>query len=263
MKDTFEQQMKHLEKKENKLLNQQENPFIKSTIAPAVGKIQEKIPEKLKSTLNSAFYKGFQLVFERGTSYIEKTYNKDKLEMEYDINNYAVDKKPNKSHMGRLDKTSLQSKLLNTSFSVVEGGVLGFLGVGLPDIPLFLSVVIKTIYETALSYGFGYETKEEKVYILLLICGAITKGEKQKGFDEYLEKLGAQIDQNIVTDVDLDGQMKITSDVISDALLTAKFIQGIPIVGAIGGAVNYSILNRIASYATVKYKKRYLRKKIK
>lgn len=262
MKETFEQQIKHLEKKENKLLNRQENPFIKSTISPVVEKISGKIPKKLKTTLETAFYKGFQLIFEKGTVYIEKTYDKDKLEMEYDINNYAVDKKPNKNHIGRLDKTSVQSKLINTSFSVVEGSVLGLLGVGLPDIPLFLSVVMKTIYETALSYGFGYDTKEEKTYILLLICGAITKGDLQKKYDGEVEQLGASMDQNIVTEVDFEGQMRITSDVFSEALLTAKFIQGIPIVGAVGGAVNYSILNRIASYAKVKYKKRYLRKKI-
>jgi hypothetical protein len=261
MKDTFEQQMKQLEKKENKLLNQSENQLMKSTITPIVNKIQNKIPGKLKSTLNTAFYKGFLLIFEKGTSYIEKTYDKDKIETEYDINNYAVDKKADKRHMNRLDKQSTQSRMLNTSFSVVEGGVLGFFGVGLPDIPLFLSVVMKTLYEIALSYGFGYSTDEEKTYILLLICGAITKGDVQKKYDAEVEKLGAQIDQNIVSGVQVENQMKITSEVISDALLTAKFIQGIPIVGAVGGAVNYSIINRISSYAKVKYKKRYLKKK--
>ncbi len=262
MKDTFDQQMKRLEKHESKLLNQPENALIKSTISPVVNKIQSIIPAKLKTALDTAFYKGFQLIFEKGTSFIEKTYNKDKIAMEYDINNYAVDKKANKHHMNRLDQHSMQTKLLNTSFSVVEGGVLGLLGVGLPDIPLFLSVVMKTIYEVALSYGFGYSTDEEKAYILLIICGAITKNEKQKKYNEEVEKLGAQIDQNIVTEVIFDDQMKETSNLFSDVLLTAKFIQGIPIVGAVGGAVNYSILNRISSYARVKYKKRYLMKKI-
>lgn len=262
MKDKLEQQIKELEEKEYKLLNRPENQLIKSTITPITDKIQSKIPEKLKSTLNTAFYKGFQLIFEKGTSYIEKTYDKDKLVTEYDINNYAVDKKANKRHMNRLDKQSNQSRLINTSFSVVEGSVLGLLGVGLPDIPLFLSVIMKTIYETALSYGFGYSTDDEKAYILLLICGAITKGDTQKKYDLEVEEFGAQIDQNIVSEIQVDNQIKITSEVISDALLTAKFIQGIPIVGAVGGAVNYSIINRISAYTKIKYKKRYLKKKL-
>lgn len=55
-------------------------------------KIQDKIPEKLKDTLELAFYKSFKLVFEKGHIYIEKTYNKDKLQLGYDLNNYALEK---------------------------------------------------------------------------------------------------------------------------------------------------------------------------
>lgn len=194
---------------------------------------------------------------------IEKTYRKEKIELEYDINDYAIDKKINKRHMNRLDKQSVQSKLLNTSFSAVEEGVLGVLGIGLPDIPIFLSVIMKTIYEVALSYGFDYNTAEEKNYILLLICGAITKGDKQKEFDHQIEELGAELDYNILVHVNVEDQMKITSEVLSEVLLTAKFVQGIPIVGAVGGIVNYNILNKISSYARIKYKKRYLQKKLR
>lgn len=262
MKNILEQQMKRLEQQEQKLLNQSENPLMKSTITPVVDKIQSIMPPKLKSTLNTAFYKGFQLVFEKGNSIIEKTYNKEKIELDFDVNNYAVDRKANKRHMSRLDKQSGQSKLINTSFSALEGGALGILGIGLPDIPLFLSVVMKTLYEVALSYGFGYESQEEKTYLLLLICGAISKGDEQKEFDRQIEKLGDALNQNIVPTINLDEQMKITSDLFSDVLLTAKFVQGIPLVGAIGGFVNYTILNKISSYARIKYKKRYLKRKL-
>lgn len=262
MKNILEQQIKRLEQKEHKLLNQPANSFMKSTISPVVEKVQSKIPPKLKSTLNTAFYKGFQLVFEKGSPYIEKTYDKEKIAMDFDINNYAIDKWAQKRHIKRLDNQSAKSSLINTSFSAVEGGVLGLLGVGLPDIPLFLSVILKTIYEVALSYGLGYETEEEKTYILLLICGAITREEKQKGFDEIIETLGANIDRHIVTDVSSDEQMKITAEVLSDTLLTAKFVQGFPIVGVVGGIVNYNISNRIGNYARIKYKKRYLKRKL-
>lgn len=262
MKNILEQQMKRLEQQEQKLLNQPENPLMKSTISPVVDKIQSKIPPKLKSTINTAFYKGFQLVFEKGNTIIEKTYNKEKIELDFDVNNYAVDRKANKRHMSRLDKQSVQSKFINTSFSALEGGALGILGIGLPDIPLFLSVVLKTLYEVALSYGFGYETKEEKTYLLLLICGAISKGDQQKSYDRKIEELGAEIDKNIVPSLTLDEQMKETSDLLSDVLLTAKFVQGIPIVGAVGGLVNYTILNKIGNYARIKYKKRYLKRKL-
>ena len=43
---------------------------------------------------------------------------------------------------------------------------MGFFGLGLPDIPLFLGVLLKSIYEVALSYGYTYDTQEEQIFIL-------------------------------------------------------------------------------------------------
>lgn len=262
MKRSLDQQIKNIEKQEQRILNKQENPLVSAKIRPVVDKIQEKIPEKLISTLNTAFYKGFQLVFEKGSTLIEKTYDKDKILMDYDINDYAIGKEFNLRHIKRLDKQSKQSGIMNSSFSAIEGGVLGLLGIGIPDIPLFLSVMLKTIYETALSYGFRYDTEEEKVYILLMISSAVSKGSKQKEYNLELDQLAANIDHNIVTVSGSEEQMKITSELLSEALLTTKFIQGIPIVGAVGGAVNYAILNKVGNYARIKYKKRYLLKKL-
>jgi hypothetical protein len=236
---------------------------MESTLTPFLDKIQDKIPAKLVDTLNIAFYKGFQMVFDKGSTYIEKTYNKDKIELEHDINNYALDKRMNKRHFNKLDRYSKQTKLINSSFSVLEGGVLGVLGIGLPDIPLFLSVLVKTLYEIALSYGYSYSSPEERSYLLQLIRVALAKGEHQRELDKKLEQLSDKIDSNLDTDADLDTQMKETSNSLSEALLTAKFLQGIPIVGIIGGAVNYSIVNRVGTYASLKYKKRYLLKKNK
>jgi hypothetical protein len=250
-------------KEEGKLLNQKEIPFIKEKVTPIVDKLQEKIPAKLKDTLETVFYKSFQLVFDKGTSYIEKTYNKDNIQLEFDLNNYALDKKFSNKFIRKLDKQSNQSKLLNSSISVVEGGVLGFLGIGLPDIPVFIALIVKTIYEIALSYGYDYNKDEEKAYVLQLICASMTKGDIQKEFNESLDSLSGNIDQNRTTEIDLEGLMKTTSKVLSESLLTAKFIQGIPVVGSVGGLINYNIINKVSRYSTIKYKKRYLIKKSK
>ena len=261
MNHVYENQIKRLEKKEQRLLQRQESLLFRDKVKPVVNKIQDKIPPKLKSTLDTAFYKGFQLVFEKGTVYIEKTFNKERIEMEHDIKNYALNKQFSKKHVNQLDKHSKQTTLLNTSFSALEGGIMGLLGIGLPDIPLFLSVIMKTIYEVALSYGFRYDTPEEQAYILWLICASVAREEKQLEYRKELDNLSERLDHQIEIDIDLDNQMRDTAAVLSDALLTAKFIQGIPIVGAVGGVVNYTILNRIAKYAGIKYKKRYLIKK--
>ncbi len=262
MNHILNQQLKEIELQEQKIFNQEHYDLLDSTLTPMFSKIQDKIPDKLVDTLNTAFYKGFQLVFEKGSSMIEKTYNKDKIELEHDINNYALDKRMNKRHMKRMDKYSKQSQLINSSLSVVEGSVLGILGIGMPDIPLLLSVLVKTTYEIALSYGYSYDIEEEKAYLLLLINAATSKGEQQKDLDHKLEVLSDKLDHNIEAKVDFDLLMKEASKTLSDVLLTAKFIQGIPIIGVVGGAVNYSIVNRVAKYARLKYKKRYLLKKL-
>ena len=57
-------QFKRLNKKEEKILNKKDNRFIKSKINPVMDKVQDKIPEKLRATLETAFLKGFELVFE-------------------------------------------------------------------------------------------------------------------------------------------------------------------------------------------------------
>lgn len=256
-------QIKRLKKQENKILKYKENQLIKSKINPVIGKITEKIPDKLIDTLESAFIKGFELVFEKGYVYIEKTYNKDKLQLEYDLNNQSIEQELTKGNIKKLDNQANNSKKLNSVISVIEGSALGLLGIGLPDIPLFIAMIMKTISEITLSYGYEYETKQEKALILLLICGAVSKGDEQKKFNEEVDMLAQNIDQHLDTEIDLEGQIKIAASVLSDALLTAKFIQGIPIVGVVGGAVNYTIIKKVGKYASIKYKKRYLLGKAK
>lgn len=258
MNKELKKQLKRLNKKENRILTKKHNNVFKSKFSPVIDKIQDRIPLKLKTTLEAAFLKGFQLVFTKGTSYIEKTYNKDKIQLEYDLNNYALKKEINRRHIKNLDKKSNRSKRINSSVAILEGGVLGILGIGLPDIPLFISVIIKSIYEVALSYGYDYNSEEEKAYILLMICGAMTQGDRQKYFNDKIDQLGDRIDQRTSVEIDLTDNMEITAAVLSEAMLTAKFIQGVPIIGVMGGIVNYSILKRIGKYASIKYKKRYL-----
>jgi len=255
-------QLNIVEKHEQKFLNHKENTLVKSKFTPVINKIQASMPAKLSSTLDIAFYKGFQFVFEKGNSYVEKTYNKGKIDSEYDLNNYAIDKYMNKKHLKNIDKQSKQSKTINESIAALEGGVLGLLGIGLPDIPLFIAVIIRTINEIALSYGYQYQTDSEKAYILYLICGAMTKEDQQKKYNEKIDCLAKNIDSNANTSIQLAAIMKETSDLLSNTLLTAKFIQGLPVVGVIGGVVNPLIINKIGKYARIKYRKRYLIRKI-
>ena len=52
--------------------------------------LEKKIPAGLQNTLDTAFGKAFRLVFEKGTGVIEKTYNRQKLSQQFEINSYKL-----------------------------------------------------------------------------------------------------------------------------------------------------------------------------
>lgn len=262
MKKIINRELNKLNKKENKLLNKRENKFIKNKVAPISDKIEEKIPQKLKDTLESAFYNGFKLVLEKGSKYIEKLYNKDKIQLEHDVNNYSLDKKVTRKSIKIMDSQGKKSKIINSTISTIEGASLGVLGIGLPDIPLFIAMILKTVYEIALSYGFNYESEEEKIYILNLINVALTNSKEKVLYNEKLNEVEYKIDSNIVINRDLNLEIRSTSQVLSESLLMAKFIQGLPIVGVLGSITNYQVINKVSKYARIRYKKRYLNKKL-
>ena len=254
-------QFKRLNKKEERILNKKDNRFIKSKINPVMDKVQDKIPEKLRATLETAFLKGFELVFEKGNIVIEKTYNKDRLMSDHVVNDYILEKKLNRRNMNTLDKYVRKSNRFNTSLSLVEGSVLGFFGIVLPDIPLFIGVIMKTINEIALNYGFDYKNDNEKAFILKIISAAMSEGEDKIRINDEISILGEAIDKNLEINIDLDSLIKETAKILSDALLVGKIIQGIPFLVLVGGTINYTIIKKIAKYGQIKYKKRYLAKK--
>lgn len=259
MKNIVNKHIRKLEKREHKLLNKKQG-IIKGKINPIVDKIESKVPKKMKDTLNTAFYKAFQLVFKNGTKYIEKLYNKYKIQSNHNFNDYYMEKNRNGKAIKKMDKHAQKSKLINTSISAIEGAGFGIIGMGLPDIPLFTAMILKTIYEISLSYGYLYESDEERIYILNLICAALTEGEIQQKYNYKVDSISYKIDNNMIINYDIDKEILNTSNILSDSMLTSKFVQGIPVVGVVGSITNYNIINKISKYCTIKYKKRYLNK---
>lgn len=248
-------------KKEFKKLKKEEEKFINRNITVKENKWQEKlgsyIPDKLDKTLDNAFSKAFELVFEKGTVIIEKTYDKEKRKQDFKVNEYSADLRNNKSSIKKFGRLAFGSKTLNMAVSAVEGIGMGFAGMGIPDIPLFLSVILKSVYETALHYGFGYETEEEQVFILKIIETALCHGEELVQGDieinEWISSNG-----NIPFTNNKEGQIKRTSLILSEELLYLKFIQGIPIAGIAGGVSDVIYQKKITDYAILKYKRRFL-----
>ncbi len=223
--------------------------------------LESKVPENLQSTLDKAFAKAFGLVFEKGTGVIEKTYSKDKAEEKFAVNSIlAAKKKPSRKSLKNFDKEAGKSSGLNLAVSTAAGVGLGVLGIGIPDIVLFVSLQLKSLYQIAASYGKNYRFDEERKFILLLIQGAVTFGEEQRAIDEEID---FYIENNeFRKEKTLEQLIAETSKCLSAELLYMKFLQGVPIVGAVGGAYDFVYMNQINTYAKLKYYKRFLTDKM-
>ena len=257
-KKIINHQKEKLLKREEKFFNKKENEFIQSKISIIKKKLEENLPDKIMETFEKAFEKGFYYVFEKGTTIIEKSYNLEKLKNEADINEYILSKQINNKNLNRFDKTARKGIRINKGITTTEGTALGVLGIGLPDIPVFIGIILKTIYEICLNYGFKYNSDEEKAFVLNIICASINKTPQKILYSNEIDRIGYNIDNGFKNEVDLNYLIKETSRNLSESMMLAKVIQGMPFVGIYGGISNYMTIKDISEVAAIKYKKRML-----
>ena len=251
-KTPYEKELSALLKKERRFLKMRENKkesFINR-------KLSAVVPKKLQGTLDKAFAKAFGLVFEKGTKVIEKTYNKEGLEIDFYENDYRNGVLESKKTLRAFSKKAKNAGNRNLLFSGAAGIGMGIFGIGIPDIPVFTGLLLKSVYEIALDYGFDYDSEKERAFILWVIGGAVSYGEN-------IDKINEKIDRFIKTeklpeDYDREEAIKSAASNLSKELLYMKFVQGIPIVGAIGGFYAAVYMKRINEFANIKYKKRML-----
>ncbi len=258
MGTTMEREWNRLLRREAQLLRAAEEKDERKSAGKwgeITGKIEEKIPEKLTKTLDAAFHKAFFLIFDKGTDVIEKTFRSKELQMEFRVNDFRVEQQPNRKSLRKLEKTGKRSALFNSCATTAEGIGLGLLGIGLPDIPLFLAMLLKGLYEMAASYGYDYHEQQEQILILRIITAALTDGAEKRTADARVEEW---LQADVPWKVDFEEEVGRASSVLSAAMLTGKFIQGLPVVGAVGGVQNPLIYHKVLQYAALKYKKRYL-----
>lgn len=221
--------------------------------------LEQKIPPRVYANLQLTFCKAFELIFEKGTIFIEKTYAKNEMEKDFQVHDYAVNLKGGKKELRQLRTDVSRRNLVNLAVSTVEGVGFGALGIGLPDIVLFLSVILKGTYETAVQYGFSYDTPEERMFLLKLLEASMSKGEQWLACNTAVDNYFAP--NPVLQEIRFQEQIRRTADVFAADMLLAKFVQGIPIMGILGGISNPVYYSRILNYVQLKYQKRYLLQK--
>lgn len=246
-----------VEKQEKKL----QKAFIKAKNPAWKTALGDKIPKKVYTGLESTFCKAFSLVFNQGRVIIEKSYSKANLQENHSIRDFAVKLKGGRKELKAVNKSAKRSDSLNLVVTTAEGLALGALGIGVPDIVLFISTLLKGVFETALNYGFDYDLPEEQYMILNMMAASLITGEERPEWDEMIDGMIVEMPQE-VTQAVLEEQIRETASVFAMDMLLLKFIQGLPVVGIIGGVGNPIYYNRVLKYVQLKYRKRYLLKQI-
>lgn len=217
--------------------------------------VARHVPDGLQEKLDAAFAKAFKLIFEKGTGIIEKTYDREGIREQFDEARLSAHMRKGNG-LRKVLWNARGSRAKNIVYSGIEGIGLGAAGIGLPDIPLFTGMLLKGIYEVALHFGYEYESEKEKYFILRIIEVALKHGSaldaENQALNEWIEE------EKLPIGYDRDEQIERTSAAISKELLYMKFLQGLPIVGALGGAYDPVYMQKILSYAELKYHRRFL-----
>ena len=250
----LQKELEQLEKRERRLersAGKQEPPEWKKAL-------ETKVPEKVRVSLEKAFCKAFSVVFQHGNTLIEKTYDKEELQKDHEIQAYAVELKGNRRELRRMRKAAGAADLRNMALTTVEGAGLGLLGIGLPDIVIFIGMLMKGAYEAALHYGFDYDSPQERLFILKMMEASLSRGEERIRADREVDAMCAALPSAEEAKNLLQEQTDRTAKAFAADMLLLKFIQGLPVVGLLGGAGNPVYYRRIMKYVQIKYHKRYL-----
>ena len=251
--------------KEKLLLEKQEKRYLEQRQKQNDSKLnkflEDKVPDKLQETLEKAFCSAFRLIFLKGISVIEKTYKKEELEKDFKVRDFSLDLKESRKEYKKLRTEAARRNLKNQAVSAAEGLGLGLLGVGLPDIAIFTAMLLRGVYETALYFGFSYDTPEERFFILCLLEASVSRGEQWAENNARVDRLIYTLVQKkelTVSEEDLEAQIQAVGNAFAIDMLAAKFIQGLPVVGAFGGLSNPVCWKQVMTYVQLQYRKRYL-----
>lgn len=119
------------------------------------------------------------------------------------------------------------------------------------------AVILHSLYEISVNYGYDYTKPEEQFYQLLIIQGAMSYGEELQSCVEQLDSYAQAVvipNEDIIRE-----QIKLSASALADEMLFLKFVQGIPIVGVAGGISDTIFLHRIQRFAKLNYQYRLLK----
>lgn len=253
-------ELRDLEKKERALFL--EDPFWKKAAVKYTSSwrdnLEEKIPDKLEETLRKAFISAFKMVYRSGKTIIDRTYDAEALSSEYENKREGIRNIGNRSVLKKMRRTGGKRGLKAMGMATAEGVGLGLLGIGIPDVPILIGNLVRLCTMSAKSHGIHVDSKEEQLFMLLLIELVALPTSERGCVDRRLNLLAEDIAKGHTIVEDLESQMTETAEALATAMLFSHFVMGLPIVGVAGGLYNTVIVSQLHQLAEIKYEKRML-----
>lgn len=243
-----QRKIKKIEKQQLRLLSKR--PWS----AGIQAQVREKIPDQALETLEAAFAKSFSLIFQKGSSWIEKISHIEDQKILGAYLNQEFCEKEDKKTWKRYEKVANASTRKHLALTQVKSSVLGLLGIGIPDIPIYIATLLSSIYQVGVLYGFDIKKERERQYVLLLICAICDEMEERA---EWMHKLEI-FERYHSSELSLEYLIQRAAHALSYSELQAKFLQGIPIVGVAGAFMSSSLQAKIVAFAKKSYQRRRL-----
>ncbi|MBK5252978.1 MAG: EcsC family protein [Peptostreptococcaceae bacterium] len=198
---------------------------------------KSNVPDKVDKAVKSFISKASSFIWVNSTS------KRGKRNLE------ALKHDTNLETLSAFDKDSKKIYEKGASFTYKEGGILGAIGVGIPDIPLFLAVLLRGMHSISAIYGFDYKSDYEKHYILKLLLASLSSGENRKKYFEELDTFEVG-----------DDNYSELAHLIAAELIVQKLVQGIFIIGAVAAITNKRTYIKVMKCTRYKYRQRFLNK---
>ncbi len=173
---------------------------------------------------------------------------------------FSTFKKKHYTNLEELEQNVKSRIKWYSSTAATEGAITGFGGIalGLADLPLWLSIKMKMLFDIASCYGVDTKELRERVYILYIFQLTFCSQNHRKDLYRYLENWEAE-SKNLPGD--LRGfDWKTFQLQYRDHIDLRKLLQLIPGAGAVVGAyVNHSLTAKLGEYAINGYRMRIMK----
>ena len=136
-------------------------------------RITEKVPEAAQSAMTAAFSAAFGAAL-AGEPLLRRTASQRAEALRLAR---AEEQLQAPERFGSVRKTGKSTVCTAAAASAVRSSGLGLLGIGLPDIPLFVASLLRNLGQIARGYGYKTSTRQERKIMLLILDAALT-GER-------------------------------------------------------------------------------------